>query len=82
MALINKEQFTKQLGQFIRTKRERMNLTLEDVAQRTGLDDKHLGRVERGEKTLSSHSLTLILLGLELDYNEFLNAVREIHPDY
>lgn len=55
MEQIKKEDFTKQLGIFLRSKRQLMNLTLEDVAQRTGLDDKHLGRVERGEKTLDSH---------------------------
>lgn len=69
----DKELFNRVLGQVIRKKREAKGWTLEDLSHHSKVDDKHLGRIERGEKCPSSYTLALIQNPLDLTSDEYLN---------
>lgn len=59
--------FKVNLGMHIRKKRNELNLTKEDVSFRTGIDNKHIGKIERGAKLPSSLTLGKLVIALNLD---------------
>lgn len=64
----NQEKFAKALGEYLRAKRLDAGFTLEELAEKTDLDDKHISKIERGIKTPSSYTLFKLLQ--ILDANE------------
>lgn len=68
-----KELFTSILGKHIREKRLEKNFTLNRVAYETNIDEKHLGRLERGEKEPGAYTLGLIQIALNLNSADYLN---------
>lgn len=66
------QQFKENLGMFIRQKRHEMGLTKEQVSKHTGIDNKHLGKIERGIKLPNSFTLVKIAVALGLDLNKFV----------
>lgn len=64
-----KEIFSCIVGEQIRAKRLELGLTQENLAERIDGDDKHLGKIERGEKAPSGFTLFNILIELDLDPN-------------
>jgi len=68
-----KDLFVTILGKHIRRKRKEKNFTLEELAQKVNIDDKHLGRLERGEKEAGAYTLGLLQITLDLNSDEYLN---------
>lgn len=68
-----KDLFLTILGKHIRRKRKQRQLTLEELAEEINGNDKHLGRLERGEKEASSYTLALIQIALDLNSDDYLN---------
>ncbi|WP_161563967.1 helix-turn-helix domain-containing protein [Cupriavidus lacunae] len=52
-------------GHYARAARRRQNLTLDELAERTGLSKGHLSRFERGEKSLSIAALIRLAEALQ-----------------
>lgn len=73
-----KEEFKKILGKHIRRRRQELNLTIEELSLRTDIDDKHLGRIERGEKLPNSFTLAKLQLILNLNSDVYLSEFKEL----
>jgi len=69
--------FKQILGKHIRKKREEKGLTIQEVAFDINMDDKHLGRIERGKKLPSSFTLAKIQLEIDLHSDEYLHEFKE-----
>lgn len=65
--------YTVNLGQLIRQKRTLMGFTKDDLAYRTGIDSKHIGKLERGQKLAGSFTLGRIQVVLNLDLEKFFS---------
>jgi len=75
---MNEENTFKQIiGKHIRHKRQVMNITLEELASDINMDDKHLGRIERGEKSPGGLTLSKLLIRLQLNPDVYLNELAE-----
>jgi transcriptional regulator with XRE-family HTH domain len=61
------------LGRVLRALRRHHpgRLTLEELGRRAGLHDTYIGDIERGERNPSFESLTRILAGLGVTWEEF-----------
>lgn len=59
--------FYQRIGQAIRNHRHAEDKTLEEIAGDIGMDDKHLGRIERGEK--HPKAITLYKLSRRLQFS-------------
>ncbi|MFE8701741.1 helix-turn-helix domain-containing protein [Cytobacillus sp. FJAT-54145] len=70
------------LGKSIRASRKGKGYTIEQLAEKSELNDKYLGEVERGEVNISVETLFKIAKGLNLkDPAELLQeAKREVYP--
>ncbi len=66
------ELFKSILGQCIRRKRNSVGMTLENLADQLKMDDKHLARIERGEKCPNSYTLGLIQMALDINSDDYL----------
>lgn len=64
------EDYKKEMGLRIKTRRKKLLLTQETVAEHLGISVKHFSEVERGIAGLSIENLIKLgnLLGLSLDY--------------
>lgn len=62
----------------IREIRRQLDLTIEDLAERTGLSVSYVGRLESGERNLSVKNMNLFARALEVTSQELLNKVSEI----
>lgn len=71
------ELFKEIIGKHIRAKRLELEFTLEDLAQLASIDDKHLGRIERGEKLPSSYTLSKLQIALSLNSDIYLSEFKE-----
>lgn len=62
--------YKKDMGERIRTRRKRLSMTQEYVAEKLGISVKHFSEVERGLTGLSVENLIKLsdCLGLSLDY--------------
>lgn len=67
-----KEILQKIIGQSIRFKRTEQKLTIAKLASITNLDDKHLGRLERGEKLPNAKTLIKLQIALNLSSDELI----------
>lgn len=64
-----------QLGQTIREKREALNLTQVQVAEKAQLDRNYIGMVERGERNPSYLSLIKIANGLDMQVHQLIKPL-------
>lgn len=67
------KEITVRLGRQLRKYRKQSLLTLEEVAEKAGMDDKHLGKIERGKK-----STTIVKL---FRLTEILNIPCKVFED-
>src|SRR5207237_3037364 len=67
------------LGQRLRALRKQHGLSQERLGERAGLSGKLIGEVERGEKSISVHSLYHVSVPLDLPMRE-LTDVRPHKP--
>ena len=63
------------LGAEIRRRRDRLGLTQEGLAERAELHPNYLGRVERGEETVSLKSLLKIACGLNVRLKDLVGGI-------
>ncbi|WP_158735773.1 helix-turn-helix domain-containing protein [Alteribacillus sp. YIM 98480] len=63
--------FAEALGRFLRLKRLEQDKTLEKIASIAHINDKNLGRIERGEKIPKAHTLFRIFIALNLTKHTF-----------
>ncbi|MFB4163898.1 helix-turn-helix domain-containing protein [Alteribacillus sp. JSM 102045] len=62
--VLNEDMFKKTLGRFLRLKRIEKGITLEELGHIAQVDDKHLGKIERGNKIPRSDTLFQLLIAL------------------
>lgn len=69
-------------GRTLRAERERMDLTLEEVAHAAGIHANYLGSVERGERNVALFNIWRIAAALNLGPASLVNALpkRKGHP--
>jgi transcriptional regulator with XRE-family HTH domain len=63
----------KKLGENIRKERKRQLLTIEQLAEKAGITDNFLGKIERGEGTPSLQTIDSIACALDVGI-DFLNG--------
>ena len=66
-----------EIGQRLRTYRQRMNLTQEELAERADLHYTYIGQVERGEKNLTITSLEKITRSLKISFSDLFKDIEE-----
>ncbi len=67
---------TRVLGERVRTRRERLGLSQEALADLCGVHWTFLGQVERGQRNLSLHNLLKLAAGLGEDPGELVRGLR------
>lgn len=60
------------IGESVRTRRTEKKLTLEKLASMTNLDDKHLGRLERGEKLPNAKTFLTLQIALDISSDDII----------
>lgn len=64
--------FTQILAKHIRMKRRELDISHESLSSMTGIDDKHLGKIERQKKTPNSYTLGRIMIALDLNFTQIM----------
>lgn len=64
------------IGEVIRGERQRIGMSQEALADASGLDRSHLGRIERGERNVTLLDLIKITDALQCDPSELLSAAN------
>ncbi len=68
--MINSQKvFNKKLGSKLRTIREQKELTISILAQKSNVNEKYIGKIERGESSPSLYILKKISKGLKCNLN-------------
>ncbi|MFD1903283.1 helix-turn-helix domain-containing protein [Paenibacillus rhizoplanae] len=65
----------KRIGERIRKIRKEMNLSQEQLAERSGLHTNYVGQVERGEKNLTLETLEKVVGGLHISLEELFRYI-------
>ena len=68
------------LGKMLRQQRVMAELTLLELAARSGVSQSHLARIERGKRFPSGHILRKIAKPLELDESQLLMLAGYLSP--
>lgn len=69
-----------QLGRNVRTLREQLGLSQEELAFRSGLDRTYVGGVERGERNIGVLNIVRVALALEVSPSMLVQGL-EIHQE-
>lgn len=77
--------FVDSLGEVLRSRRKRMNLSQQVLSVRAGLAPHVVGNLERGNRTLRAHELVRICDALNVRSDIFLEEVKKaqlkaLHP--
>lgn len=77
--------FVDSLGEVLRNRRRRMNLSQQALSVRAGLAPHVVGNLERGIRTFRAHELVLICAALGVPSSVFLEEVKKaqlkaLHP--
>jgi len=67
---------TKELGQRVRARREKLGISQEQLGRDSGLHWTFVGQVERGQRNLSFHNLLKLAAGLDVDPAELVKGIR------
>ncbi|MEK4849202.1 helix-turn-helix transcriptional regulator [Paenibacillus sp. FSL H7-0756] len=70
-----KPELVKRIGERIRRLRKEMNLSQEQLAERSGLHTNYVGQVERGEKNLTLETLEKVVTGLNISLEELFRYI-------
>jgi transcriptional regulator with XRE-family HTH domain len=70
------EEIQQLFGRRVRELRRSRGLTQEALAKAAGLDDKHIGALERAEKTPSLEAIGRLAKALQVEYYELLMPER------
>lgn len=68
------------INRLIRQKRIMMSLTLQELADRSGISPSYIGRIERGERFPSAGILKKIAEPLNFNINELLSLAGYLPP--
>lgn len=66
---------SKIIGERIKNHRNRLGLTQEDLASKSGLHNTYIGQLERGEKNATLESLEKVVSGLEITYETLFEKI-------
>ncbi len=69
------------LGRIIKQQRISLQLTLQEVAAKSGVSPSHLGRIERGERFPSARILHKIAQPLGFEENELFTLAGFLSPE-
>ena len=77
--------FVSSLGEVLRSRRRRMNLSQQVLSVKAGLGPHVVGNLERGNRTLRAHELVRICIALNVPSSVFLEEVKKaqlkaLHP--
>lgn len=77
--------FVNSLGEVLRSRRRRMNLSQQVLSVKAGLAPHVVGNLERGNRTLRAHELVRICIALNVPSSVFLEEVKKaqlkaLHP--
>jgi len=64
------------VGERIRNRRLALNLSQEELADRSGLHRTYIGSLERGERNATIIVLAKVAAALEIDTGELLRGIR------
>ncbi|KIL51422.1 hypothetical protein KP77_09340 [Jeotgalibacillus alimentarius] len=78
MEHISPDQFTKQVGKILRKLRKERELTLENLADLTGVSKLTLGKIERGEANPSLAIIWKVANGLRIPISSLLVENQEV----
>jgi len=67
----------KNIGRWIRTKRQERHLTQEKLAEQAGISLSFLGHIERGTRKLSIETLLKLLQALDCSADELLGTGKK-----
>lgn len=68
--------FVDSLIQVLRSRRQRMNLSQQELSVKAGLSPHVVGNLERGKRTLRAHELVRICAALNVQSSVFLEEVK------
>ena|SRR2546428_1986852 len=78
------EEIRRRLGRRIRELRTERRLSQEALAEKAGMTNKHLSRIERGETNTRATTLVRILRGLDVNVGEVFSRITPspaLRPD-
>ena len=73
MKKLDQNKFNIKLGVVIRKLREKRELSRLTLAEISGVNEKYIGKIERGECSASAYILKKISLGLEIQLSNLLH---------
>ncbi len=73
---MQKKNFSKNLGLFIKMQRLKQNMSQEELANISGCGLSLIGTLERGEKAITFYNLYKIVKSLNIDFNKLLDALK------
>lgn len=68
-------QFNRRVGGFLRRRRQRLNLTGQELGQMMQLSQQQISRYERGVNSMTVYQLQLFMLILDFSWSDFFNNV-------
>jgi transcriptional regulator with XRE-family HTH domain len=68
-------------GRAIRTLREEMGISQEELAHRSGIDRSYMGAVERGERNVSLRNILRIADGLGVLTSALFDRFESLHGE-
>jgi transcriptional regulator with XRE-family HTH domain len=75
MKILNQKKFNIKLGGVVRKHREEKDLTRPALAKISGVNEKYIGKIERGECSPSCFVLKKLSLGLNIQLQSLLNEL-------
>ncbi len=78
--LIMDKDYNSHLGRIIKQQRVAVQLTLQELAAKSGVSSSHLGRIERGERFPSAHTLNRIAKPLGFEEDELFALAGYLSP--
>ncbi len=73
-----KPDIRERFGDAVRTRREELQLTQEDLAEKAGIHRTYLSDIERGSRNVSLLNIELIAAALELPISRLFSLVERI----
>jgi len=75
MKKLDQNKFNLQVGAVVRKLREDRELTRSTLAKISGVNEKYIGKIERGESSPSCFILKKISIGLKIELSEIIKSL-------
>ena len=75
MKKLDQKQFNIQLGTIVRKLREERELSRINLAEISSVNEKYIGKIERGESSPSCFVLKKLSLGLKTEFTEIIKSL-------